>query len=168
MDTTKLKRHIVVVLIADHLWKYQALSIDSMLTVFIVLFPKFRGTYSKPHLCSVLMQWHGCHMDNHSNSSHNRGRGNHSWDEFGKRLGHTDLPKPVPKDWKLICPRKSNACWSIQISKWWTHVWIFSYALSEKNVLWKLWWPKQKPKTKTKTNHLNYINIVKIKLDVEA
>ena len=120
---------------------------------------------------SLWMQWHECHMDNNSDSSHHNSRGNHSSDEFW-RITRSPILAKLSTQWlKVDLHHKSTACWSIQISKWWTHVRIFFICTSWKNKksTVKALVSKAKTKSQNKENiHINYTTIVKIKLGVGA
>lgn len=115
---------------------------------FIVLFPKFRETCPKPHLCSVSMRRHVTQTIIQVIPATTAGETTLQMN-LERELGHPNIPKPVSKDWKLICP--TNDCMlKCTVSTWWTHACIFN-ALSAKSTVKPL-----VPKAKTKIHSLPF------------
>lgn len=143
MDFANLKKHSYRALIEDHLWKHQALSTESLLKVLL-----FFSQSLQKHVQNLIYAQCQCRDMNVTQTMIQAvptpAAGETTLQmNLEREPGHPNLPKPVPKDWKLICP--TNDCvLKCTVATWWTHVCIFN-ALSEKSTIKPL-----VPKAKTK------------------
>lgn len=157
-------------LIEGHLWRHQALSTESMLRILL-----FFSQSLEKHVQNLIYAQCQCGDMNVTRTIIQvipaTAAGETTLQmNLERELGHPNIPKPVPKDWKLICP--TNDCLlKCTVSTWWTHVCIFN-ALSAKRTVKPLV-PKAKAKIHSprplpdlQSHKLHHYG--KIKLDIEA